>query len=368
MKIFVLSLVALLTFLFVKLIANPKDYNHYEVIDKIEKIEIRKYRKLVYASYKPKNANDRNNSFSNVAGYIFGGNNKELKIAMTSPVVIKKHNENEMAFVMPNKYNIENLPAPNNKYVNIYEEPSSIKAVISYSGYSNSKIEEDKIIELKETLKDNNIDHFNNFEVLIYNSPYQFINRKNEISVSINNVTMNNKEYNKIHIGGGCFWCIEAVFEGVIGIKNIVSGYSGGKIKNPSYKEVASGLTNHAEVCQITYDKKIIDLNDILKIFFFSHDPTTLNRQGNDIGKHYRSIILYNNEDEKIKIQNYISNIGNIYSEEIVTEIKKFDKFYKAEEYHQNYYENNGSQGYCRAVISPKVNKVRKELSKYYNK
>ena len=172
---------------------------------------------------------------------------------------------------------------------------------------------------------------------------------------------------NEIVLGGGCFWCVEAVFEGVKGVENITSGYSGGKIKNPSYKEVSRSLTNHAEVCKITYNKEIISLENILEIFFLSHDPTTLNRQGNDIGKHYRSIVFHSNQEEEKIILEYIKKINSsIFDNKIVTEVKKFEAFYLAEEYHQDYFKLNEDQPYCKFVISPKVTKARKQLFKYY--
>ena len=171
----------------------------------------------------------------------------------------------------------------------------------------------------------------------------------------------------EIILGGGCFWCVEAVFEEIKGIEDVISGYSAGKIKNPSYREVSSSRTNHAEVCKITYDPKKITLSNILEIFFLSHDPTTLNQQGNDVGRHYRSIVLYNNMNEKKIIEDYIEKLNNeVYNNNIVTEVKKYEAFYKAEEYHQDYYKLNTEQPYCKLVISPKITKARKELSKYY--
>ena len=187
------------------------------------------------------------------------------------------------------------------------------------------------------------------------------------LTFSMNNTQANKEETKTIVVGGGCFWCVEAVFDGVKGVKSIVSGYSGGVVKNPSYKEVSRSLTNHAEVCEITYNSLEIKLQSILEIFYLSHDPTTLNRQGNDVGKHYRSIILYNNNEEKKIITNYTEKINNdLFDNKIVTEIKKLETFYKAEEYHQDYFQNNSNQPYCKFVISPKVTKARKELSKYY--
>ena len=183
---------------------------------------------------------------------------------------------------------------------------------------------------------------------------------------NLQNNDMNDNQ-NEIVLGGGCFWCVEAVFEGVKGVENITSGYSGGKIKNPSYKEVSRSLTNHAEVCKLTYNKEIISLENILEIFFLSHDPTTLNRQGNDIGKHYRSIVFHSNQEEEKIILEYIKKINSsIFDNKIVTEVKKFEAFYLAEEYHQDYFKLNEDQPYCKFVISPKVTKARKQLFKYY--
>ena len=187
------------------------------------------------------------------------------------------------------------------------------------------------------------------------------------LTFSMNNSQAKKEETKTIVVGGGCFWCVEAVFDGVKGVKSVVSGYSGGVIKNPSYKEVSRSLTNHAEVCEITYNSLEIELQSILEIFYLSHDPTTLNRQGNDVGKHYRSIILYKDNEEKKIITNYTEKINNdLFDNKIVTEIKKLETFYKAEEYHQDYFQNNSNQPYCKFVISPKVTKARKELSKYY--
>ena len=183
---------------------------------------------------------------------------------------------------------------------------------------------------------------------------------------NLQNNNMSNNQ-NEIVLGGGCFWCVEAVFEGIKGVEDITSGYSGGKIKNPSYKEVSRSLTNHAEVCKITYNKEIISLENILEIFFLSHDPTTLNRQGNDIGKHYRSIIFFSNKEEQKNILEYIRKIDStLFDNKIVTEVAKFEAFYLAEEYHQDYFKLNEDQPYCKFVISPKVNKARKQLFKYY--
>ena len=365
----IVSIIILLLF-FAKNLFSVDAYKNYTLIKKIENIEIRQYKSTIYASYTPKNEKQRNNSFRKVAGFIFGDNTNNEKISMTSPVVIKLHNNYEMAFLMPKKYNLENLPLPNNEEINIYTEPGTLKACIKYSGYTNNSIENKKINELKKVLLKYNYSHKNDFEVLVYNSPFDFINRKNEIIVTIN-MDKKNKEktssIRNIYLGGGCFWCTEAIFEQVKGVETVVSGYSGGKIKNPSYKEVSGGLTSHAEVCKITYDENIIKLNELVEIFFYYHDPTTLNRQGNDHGAHYRSIILYNNNEEEKIINNVKNKINSEkYAGKIITEVKQFVDFYYAEGLHQNYFKENSSQPYCEIVISPKVSKVRAELNKYF--
>lgn len=165
-----------------------------------------------------------------------------------------------------------------------------------------------------------------------------------------------------ITLGGGCFWCIEAVFLRLDGVISAESGYSGGTIKNPAYREVCSGLTGHAEVVQVTFDKTKTNLAEVLKVFFTVHDPTTLNRQGADQGTQYRSAIFYRDEAQKAEAEAIIKdlNASGTWSDPIVTEVTPFKAFYKAEDYHQNYYNNNKSQGYCQMVVRPKVEKFEK--------
>ena len=165
-----------------------------------------------------------------------------------------------------------------------------------------------------------------------------------------------------ITLGGGCYWCVEAVYENLIGVRSVVSGFSGGKTANPSYEEVSSGRTGYAEVVQITYDKSITNLDEIFKVFFTVHDPTTLNRQGADEGTQYRSVIFYKNEQQKLAAQSIIAALkkAKIYDDPIVTTLEPFTKFYKAEAYHQNYYQNNKNQPYCQMVIQPKIAKFER--------
>ncbi|KAF2342158.1 peptide-methionine (S)-S-oxide reductase MsrA [Flavobacterium tistrianum] len=163
-------------------------------------------------------------------------------------------------------------------------------------------------------------------------------------------------------LGGGCYWCVEAVYENLDGVKSVVSGFSGGKVANPTYEEVCTGETGHAEVVQITYDKNVTDINEIFKVFFTVHDPTTLNRQGADVGTQYRSVIFYKNDEQKKAAQSIIAelNKAKVYSSPIVTKVEPFKVFYKAEDYHQNYYSNNKNQPYCKMVIQPKIEKFEK--------
>ena len=168
------------------------------------------------------------------------------------------------------------------------------------------------------------------------------------------------KNYEKATLGGGCFWCLEAVFENVKGVEDVISGYAGGDIDHPTYEEVCSGTTNHAEVVQITYDPTIISYKDILEIFWKIHDPTTLNRQGADVGTQYRSVIFYHDEKQKEIAQKNKAEAQKSFTSPIVTEISPLQKFWKAEDYHQDYFKNNPNQGYCQVVITPKVEKFQK--------
>lgn len=163
-------------------------------------------------------------------------------------------------------------------------------------------------------------------------------------------------------LGGGCFWCLEAVFEQLRGVKEVVSGYSGGTVPNPSYQQVCTGRTGHAEVVQVTFDPQVISYREILEVFFDVHDPTTLNRQGADVGPQYRSIILYHDLRQKEVAEEVIQELDEAgsWDTDIVTQLEPFGVFYEAEPYHQRYFERNPRQPYCRAVVAPKVTKFRK--------
>lgn len=164
-------------------------------------------------------------------------------------------------------------------------------------------------------------------------------------------------------LGGGCFWCLEAVYEEMAGVKDVVSGYAGGRGANPTYDEVCSGRTGHAEVVQITYDPAVTSFAEILGVFFTIHDPTTLNRQGADVGTQYRSVIFCHDEQQRRIAQEAIAavNASGAWKNRVVTEVTPLPRFYRAEAYHQDYYANNRAQGYCQAVINPKLAKFRKE-------
>jgi peptide-methionine (S)-S-oxide reductase len=168
-------------------------------------------------------------------------------------------------------------------------------------------------------------------------------------------------------LGGGCFWCLEAIYDQLKGVHDVVSGYSGGHIENPSYKAVCSGTTGHAEVVQITFDPEVVSFNDLLGIFFTIHDPTTLNRQGADVGTQYRSVIFYQSPEQGEIAEKIIHDLEQqgLWSRAIVTDVTPFEIFYPAEDYHQEYYQRNPNQGYCQVIIEPKVAKFRKE---YFDK
>ena len=161
---------------------------------------------------------------------------------------------------------------------------------------------------------------------------------------------------------GGCFWCTEAVFLEIKGVEKVVSGYIGGKTVNPTYKDICTGETGHAEAIQITFNPNEVAYEDLLEVFFGTHDPTTLNRQGADVGTQYRSEIFYHSEAQKVKAENYIQLLEKekLYDKKIVTKVSSATVFYPAEDYHQNYYNQNSSQGYCQMVIAPKLEKLRK--------
>jgi len=171
----------------------------------------------------------------------------------------------------------------------------------------------------------------------------------------------------KATLGGGCFWCIEAIYERVKGVIDVSSGYAGGTIPNPTYEQVCSGNTGYAEVIQIEFDPNIISYGEILDIFWQIHDPTTLNRQGNDVGTQYRSVIFYHDENQKqiaLKSKRELEK-NKVFDNPVVTEIAPLKNFYRAEKYHQNYYDNNRTQPYCQLVITPKLRKFKKHFSEY---
>ena len=188
--------------------------------------------------------------------------------------------------------------------------------------------------------------------------------------LSLNLLAQKNQKYMDDNLsiatfGNGCFWCTEAIFQRLKGVEKVIPGYTGGSIKNPSYKEVCNGTTGHAEAIQIIYDPKIISYRELLDVFFYTHDPTTLNRQGADAGTQYRSAVFYHDEKQKKDAEVIIAQLEaeKVYDNKIVTEITSFKKFYIAEDYHKNYYNNNKNQGYCRAVINPKLDKFVKKYS-----
>ena len=186
---------------------------------------------------------------------------------------------------------------------------------------------------------------------------------------SISITFMSESNLQKATLGGGCFWCLEAVYQQVRGVVHVESGYAGGQTLNPDYDSVCTGQTGHAEVVQIEFDADVLTYQKILEIFFAIHDPTTLNRQGNDIGSQYRSVIYAHDQEQRMIAQNIIKQLTqeNIFDQPIVTELADLPTYYRAEDYHQNYFNNHPDQGYCAFVVSPKVSKFRKQFSELLN-
>jgi peptide-methionine (S)-S-oxide reductase len=169
-------------------------------------------------------------------------------------------------------------------------------------------------------------------------------------------------------LGGGCFWCLEAVYQELKGVIAVESGYTGGQVPNPTYAQVCSGTTGHAEVVQVSFDPEVVSYREVLEIFFTIHDPTTLNRQGNDTGTQYRSVIYFHSPEQRETARHVIAEMANVWDAPIVTELSAAETYYKAEEYHQNYYRQNPLQGYCTFVVAPKVAKFRQTFTSKLNK
>ena len=172
-------------------------------------------------------------------------------------------------------------------------------------------------------------------------------------------------QFESATFGAGCFWCIEAVYQDIRGVHSVVSGYAGGEVENPTYEQICTGRTGHAEVARIEFDPSIISFDELLEVFWHTHDPTTLNRQGNDIGTQYRSVIFYHDQSQKTKAEASLAatDASELWDDPIVTELSPLPTFYPAENYHQNYFKNNPNQRYCSLVVAPKVMKFRKEFA-----
>ena len=164
-------------------------------------------------------------------------------------------------------------------------------------------------------------------------------------------------------LGGGCFWCLEAVYQELKGVQHVESGYTGGQVPNPTYEDICSGETGHAEVVRITFDPQMVSYREILEVFFTIHDPTTLNRQGNDVGTQYRSVIYFHSPEQEATAKQVIAEMANVWDAPIVTELTPEETYYKAEDYHQNYFRQNPLQGYCAFIVAPKVMKFRRTFA-----
>ncbi len=191
---------------------------------------------------------------------------------------------------------------------------------------------------------------------------FLFTSCNNTAQLNNMNEAQNNPITDTATFGTGCFWCTEAIFERLKGVVKVVSGYSGGGVPNPTYEEVSTGTTGHAECCQVIYDPSKVSFDELLEVFWKTHDPTTLNRQGNDVGTQYRSVVFYHSQAQKNKAEHYKAALNNsgAFNKPVVTTLEPYKNFYSAENYHQKYYEYNGAQMYCRLVIAPKVDKFEK--------
>ncbi|MDX1617562.1 MAG: peptide-methionine (S)-S-oxide reductase MsrA [Balneolaceae bacterium] len=189
--------------------------------------------------------------------------------------------------------------------------------------------------------------------------------RAQEQNTHTENASMNNENLKKATLGAGCFWCVEAVFEELKGVETVKAGYAGGEVENPTYRQVSYGNTGHAEVARIVYDPEIISFEQLLEVFWHTHNPTTLNRQGPDVGPQYRSAIFYHNQEQKEIAEKSLKKTdqSDLWEDPIVTEISPLKNYSEAEDYHQNYYKNNPNAGYCQAIIAPKLKKFRKDFS-----
>ncbi len=186
-----------------------------------------------------------------------------------------------------------------------------------------------------------------------------------EKNTVMNQKPLNLNQYDSATFGAGCFWCVEAIYQSIKGVAFVESGYAGGHVNNPTYKEVCSGLTGHVEVARIWFDPKVISFEQLLKVFWHVHDPTTLNRQGNDVGEQYRSVVFYHSEDQKAIAEQSLAetDASHLWDSPIVTAIEPSTSYFAAEDYHQNYFNNNPNQGYCSVVVAPKVRKFKKEFA-----
>jgi peptide-methionine (S)-S-oxide reductase len=186
--------------------------------------------------------------------------------------------------------------------------------------------------------------------------------KNDTLNITMETNSNNTQELDTATFGNGCFWCTEAIFQDIKGVVKVISGYSGGKIVNPTYKQICTGTTGHAEALQIIFNPALVSYSDLLQMFWYSHDPTTLNAQGNDVGTQYRSVVFYHNPEQKKEAEFYKKKLDEekVFEKPIVTEITEFQKFYPAEDYHQNYYKENGAQPYCMYIIRPKLEKFKK--------
>jgi peptide-methionine (S)-S-oxide reductase len=309
-------------------------------------------------------------------GTATGSPERSEKIAMTAPVEQEASGDEwRIAFMMPAEYTIETLPEPLDSSVKLKEVPGRTVAAIRYSGAWKQDRYEKHLSELRKWIEAHDLRSAGDPVWARYDPPFKpWFLRRNEILIPVKAAPERDKEVpvqsqsdekagtQLATFGAGCFWCVEAVFQRLEGVLSVESGYAGGTVEDPTYEQVCSGTTGHAEVCRIRFDPAKISYATLLEVFWKTHNPTTLNRQGYDLGTQYRSVIFYHTEEQRELAEKYKKELdaSGAWNRPIVTEIEPAPPFYKAEEYHQNYYNSNPGKGYCARIIAPKLEKFEK--------
>jgi len=373
----------------------------YEVSKRDGKVEIRHYEPYIvaYTDVEGDPESAGNEGFRRLLRYISGANRSRQSIAMTAPVTQEAGtstrrpeasekiamtapvgqeqvgNQWRITFTMPAEYTMGNLPEPLDPRVKLKSVPGHTVAAIRYSGTWKRDRYERHLSRLGKWVEACELRPVGEPLWARYDPPFKpWFSRRNEVLIPVETAAGRDEQAARkpqsdeiagtelATFGAGCFWCVEAIFQRLRGVVSVESGYAGGTVENPSYKQVCTGTTGHAEVCRIRYDPTKVTYATLLEVFWKTHDPTTLNRQGYDVGTQYRSVIFYHTEEQRELAEKYKRELdtSGAWDKPIVTEIQPASRFYKAEPYHQNYYNSNPTQGYCTKVVLPKIEKFEK--------